>query len=78
MKKYKYLSYAFMALAILLSNVMCATVAYNYCEMQWWIRYEGYSAPASVVFIFAIPCAVGIVICVILALVFCKRYHKTT
>ena len=73
MKKYKYLSYIFIALAILLSNVMCATVAYNYCNMQWGIRYEGYSAPANVAFLFIIPYAVGIVICIILAWFFNKK-----
>ncbi len=48
--KNKYLSYLFTALAILLLNVMCATVAYNYCCMQYEILYAGYSAPASVAF----------------------------
>ena len=73
MKKYKYLSYIFMALAILLSNVMCAVVAYNYCNMLWGIRYEGYSAPANVAFLLVIPYAVGIAICVILAYFFRKK-----
>lgn len=73
MKKYKYLSYVFIALAILLSNVMCATVAYNYCSMQWGIKYAGFSAPASTVFLLAIPYAIGIVICVILAWFFSKK-----
>lgn len=78
MKKYKYLTYVFVTLAILLSNVMSATVAYNYCDMQWGIRYEGYSAPANVAFLFAVPYAAGIAICVILAWVFYKRYRKIT
>jgi len=76
MKKYKYLSYIFMILAILLSNVMCATVAYNYCNMQWGIQYCGYSAPASAAFLLIIPYAVGIAICVILAWVFYKRNQQ--
>ena len=73
MKKYKYLSYVFIALAILLSNVMCATVAYNYCNMQWGIKYAGFGAPASTAFLLAIPYAIGIVICVILACFFGKK-----
>lgn len=77
MRKYKYLSYIFMALAILLSNVMCAAVAYNYCSMQWGIRYEGYSAPANVAFLLVIPYAVGIVICVILACFFNKKQKNS-
>lgn len=73
MKKYKYLSYVFIALAVLLSNVMCATVAYNYCNMQWGIKYAGFSAPASTAFLLAIPYAIGIVICAILAWFFSKK-----
>lgn len=76
MKKYKYLAYVFMILAILSSNVMCATVAYYYCDMQWRIRYEAYGAPANIAFLFVIPYGVGIAICVILAWVFYKRYRK--
>ena len=77
MQKYKYLSYIFMALAILLSNVMCAAVAYNYCNMQWKIRYEEYGAPANIAFLLVIPYMVGIVICVILACFFNKK-HKNS
>ena len=77
MKQYKYLSYVFMALAILLSNVMCATVAYNYCDMLWGIRYGCYSAPANVAFLYVIPYAAGIAICVILAWFFHTRHRKT-
>lgn len=73
MKKYKYLSYVFIALAILLSNVMCATVAYNYCNMKWGIKYAGFGAPASTAFLLTIPYAIGIVICVILAWFFSKK-----
>ncbi len=76
MKKYKYLSYIFMVLAILLSNVMCATVAYDYCNIQWGIQYCGYSAPTSAAFLLIIPYAVGIAICAILACLFYKRSHK--
>ena len=44
----KKLSYLFGALAVLLSQVMCAVVAYGYCDMLWGIQYACYSAPASV------------------------------
>ena len=73
MKKYKYLSYVFIILAILLSNVMCATVAYNYCNMLWGIKYACFSAPASVAFLLIIPYAIGILVCSILAWFFCKK-----
>lgn len=69
----KTLSTVFCVLAILLSDVMCAVVAYNYCNMKWGIEYAGYSAPASVAFLTAIPYAVGIIVCVVLTLVFKKK-----
>ena len=69
----KTLSAIFWILAVILSNVMCAVVAYNYCDMVWGIRYAGYSAPASTAFILAIPYGIGIVVCVILALYFKKK-----
>ena len=55
MKHYQRLFYVFAGLAVLLSDVMCAAVAYNYCDMQWGIRYFCYSAPASVAFLLAVP-----------------------
>lgn len=69
----KILSVIFELLAILLSNIMCAVVAYNYCDLLWGGRYAGYSAPASTAFLLAIPYAVGIVVCGILAVVFRKK-----
>ena len=67
------LSAVFAALAVILSDVMCAVAAFNYCDMLWGIRYAGYSAPASVAFLTAVPYAVGIIICVILSLFLKKR-----
>ncbi|MBP0986283.1 MAG: hypothetical protein J6U30_01535 [Oscillospiraceae bacterium] len=67
------LSAVFAALAVILSDVMCAVVAFNFCDMLWGIRYAGYSAPASVAFMTAVPYAVGIIICVILSLFLKKR-----
>lgn len=72
MKKYRYLSYAFFGLAILLSDVMCASIAYDYCYLS--IPYLLNSAPASVSFILAIPYGIGIVICAAAGLFFRKRY----
>ena len=62
MKIYKHLVCLFAALAILLSNVMCATVAYNYCSLQWCGRYAGCSAPADTAFLLCIPYGIGIII----------------
>ena len=66
-------SAVFRILAVLLSDVMCAVVAYNYCGMLWGIRYAGYSAPAWTAFLAAIPYAVGIVVCLVLAGFFRKK-----
>lgn len=70
MKKY---STIFIALAVILSGVMCAVVGYNYATMQWGIKYAGYSAPASTVFLYAIPFVIGIIVCAILAIRFRKK-----
>lgn len=76
MKKYKYLIALFAVLAILLSNVMCAAVAYNYCTLQWCGQYGGCSAPASTAFLLCIPYGVGVIICVILVWIFYKKHQK--
>lgn len=34
----KVLSNLFLVLAVLLSDAMCAVVAYNYCNIEWGIR----------------------------------------
>ena len=69
----KTLSAVFWVLAVLLSDVMCAVVAYHYCDMVWGIKYAGYSAPAGTALMLGIPYAVGIVICIILAVFFMKK-----
>ena len=66
----------FVALAILLSDVMCAVVAYNFFKMQWGIRYAGFSAPVWVAFLYGIPFAIGIAVCVIVAVMLKKRTVK--
>lgn len=62
--------------AILLSDAMYAVVAYNYCDMLWGIRYMGYSAPAWTALLSAIPFAIGIAVCIVLALFFKKSAAK--
>lgn len=61
-------------IAILISNIMCASVAYKYCEMQWMIEYEGFSAPASIAFLWAIPYIICIAICLIIGKIENKKY----
>ena len=63
----------FVGLAILLSYVMCAVVAFNYGKMDWGIKNAGYSAPASVAFLWSIPFLFGIIVCVIIVVVTWKR-----
>ena len=69
----KKLSVVFGLFAIILSNVMCAVVAFNYRDMLCGIQHSCCSAPAWVAFLSAIPYAVAIVVCVILSVVFKKR-----
>ena len=68
----KALSCTFAALAILLSDVMCAVVAFNYCDM----RYASYSAPASTAFLLVIPYAAAIAVCTALAVIFWRKSAK--
>lgn len=69
----KKISNIFILLAIILSDVMCAVVAYSYATMEWGIKYAGYSAPAWVAFVYVIPYGIGIAVCVIIAAVLRKK-----
>ena len=69
----KKLSYLFTALAIVLSDIMCFVVAYTYRDMLCGIAHSGYSAPASTALLYAIPFVVGIIVCVVLAIVLHKK-----
>lgn len=66
-------AWVFAALAVLLSDVMCAVVAFSYADMLWGIRYACYSAPASVAFLLAIPYGAGILVCAALSIWFARR-----
>ena len=65
--------FLFTALAIVLSDIMCFVVAYNYRDMLCGIEHAGYSAPASAAFLYAIPFVVGIIVCAVLAIRFRKK-----
>ena len=69
----KKISNIFIVLAVILSDVMCAVVGYNYATMQWGIKYAGCSAPASTAFLYSIPFVIGIIVCTILAIRFSKK-----
>lgn len=72
----KKLSILFAVLAILLWGAMCAVVAWNYSSMLCGIAHGGFSAPASVAFLYAIPFAVAIAVCVVLTVVLGKRANN--
>lgn len=72
----KVFSKVFAVLAVMLSDIMCAVVAYNYCDKVWGIKYAGYSAPAGVAFLSAIPFAVAIVVCIIVASALKKKANR--
>ena len=81
----KKISYLFIVLAILLSDIMCAVVAYNYCALQWGgqyaaystpAQYAAYSTPASAAFLYFVPYGIGIIFCIILARFFYKKQEN--
>lgn len=63
----------FILIAVILSNIMSANVAFEYCNMLWGIKYAGYSAPANVAFLIAIPYAIGIMICIAISYILRKK-----
>lgn len=77
MKNYPRLTILFSALALLLSHIMCAAVAYNYCALQWGGQYAGYSAPASTAFLLCIPYGIGILVCIFAAWLFHKKHQRS-
>ena len=72
-KRMKKLSYLFIAIAILLSDIMCFVIAYNYRDMLCGIEHACYSAPANVAFLSAIPFGIGIIICAVVAYTLHKK-----
>ena len=66
-------SWLFGAIAIVLSDIMCFVVAYNYRSLLCGIEHKGFSAPASVAFLTAVPFIIAIIICLILAIKFREK-----
>ena len=60
-------SILFILIAVLLSDIMCFAVAYSYRGLLCGIEHQGFSAPASIAFLYAVPFLLGIVICIALA-----------
>ena len=73
-RKVKKVALLFSIMSILLSDTMRAVIAYVYQDMLCGIAHMGYSAPANVAFLYAIPFIIAIMICIVLAAFF---YRKT-
>lgn len=71
----KLLRSAFFLLAVLLSDVMCAVVAFQYARMLDGPA-AGFSAPPEVAFLYAIPFGAGIAICLGAALLLGRRERR--
>ncbi len=69
----KKLSNIFGLLAVILANIACFVVGYQYAAMRCAIEHQGFSAPASTAFLLAIPYGIGIVVCILLAVVLRKK-----
>ena len=72
----KKLSRIFLVIAIIVSHVMCAFVAYVYRGMLCAIEHAGFSAPADVAFFYAIPFLVITFLCLIISFVLNKKSKK--
>lgn len=77
MKKHRVGRLVFALAAILLSDVLCAVIAYTYCSLQWGNRCAGYSAPAGTAFLYAIPFGIGIAACLLLAWFFHRKVRTS-
>ena len=69
----KKLSCIFTTIAIILSDIMCFVVGYQYRHMICGVDHLHFSASPEIAFIYVIPFAVAIIVCVILAIVFYKK-----
>lgn len=69
----KTISRLFLLIAVILSHIMCAVVAYNYCNMKWEIKVGGTSAPVEIAYLYVIPFLIGIVLCLIGVFYFKKK-----
>lgn len=60
---------------LILSHAGCIVVASQYQHMVCGIQHQGFSAPAEVAFLYAIPFTSGIFVCGLIALV-CHIFAK--
>ena len=72
----KRLSVVLFVITAVLSDVMCAVVAYNYRDILCSIEHAGFSAPADLAFLYAVPFLVAIAVCLVLAIVFYRKSRE--
>lgn len=63
----KFLSNVLITLSLLLSHAMCLVVAYCYRDLLCRVEHGGFSAPAELAFLYALPFAVVIILLLVLA-----------
>lgn len=76
MKKYKNLSILFATVALIISHTMVAVVARNYANIICWSKHEGFSGNTSIAFILGIPYLIGLIVCIIFAVIFYRKGRK--
>lgn len=76
MTRRKLLSMAFFFITLVLSHYMCAVIAFNYCNMFYLAKYEGFSAPPDTAFLFSIPYLIGILVCLTIAILLRRKSRK--
>lgn len=76
MNKRKAVFRSFVVLSLLSTHVMCAVVAYNYCNLSWGMRYEGWSAGPSVAYITGLPFLLVAIVCAVAAVWIHRRSRK--
>ena len=69
----KIAAYILSAIAMLILGIGSADVAYQYRDLLCAIEHAGFSAPATIAFLSAMPYAIAFAVCVILAVIFFKK-----
>ena len=69
----KRMSTLFIILALVLSHLACIVTAFNYSAMLCAIEHAGFSAPAEVALLYAIPYLVGALICLLIGVKLRKK-----
>ena len=72
----KKIAWILFGIAVLLSDIMCAHVAYVYQDIVCGTEHLGYSAPPSLAFLYAIPYLLGIAVFVTGGVLILKKERK--